>query len=91
MTKPKSKFLLEFSNNLRNARKDAGLTQKQLADMLFVSPNSICMYERGQRAPNLEMILVIAKVIGVDVVDLFPEPDMSFMEDERQMTIGDLL
>lgn len=90
MTKPRSEFLFQFSRNLKSARENAGFTQKQLAEMLFVSPNSICMYEKGRRAPSLEMTAIIAKITGVNVDDLLPEPDMSFLVDDNQMNIDEL-
>lgn len=46
-------------------RKTAGLTQKELADKLHVSDKSISRWERGEGAPDLSLIPVIAELFGV--------------------------
>lgn len=38
-----------FNKNLKSLRKSKNLLQKDLADILNVSPSTIGMYERGER------------------------------------------
>ena len=54
-----------FSQNLKQLRKDRHLTQQQLADKLHISQSSLAMYERGLRAPNFDMCILIADFFNV--------------------------
>lgn len=46
-------------------RKTSGMTQRQLAEMLAVSDKTISHWERGESAPDLSMIPVLAEIFGV--------------------------
>ena len=41
---------------LKIARQEAGYTQKQIAELMQISQNSICRYELGEREPDLETL-----------------------------------
>ncbi|MBQ9729522.1 MAG: helix-turn-helix transcriptional regulator [Clostridia bacterium] len=56
-----------FSERLRELRKSAGLTQKELASILLTNNSSICDWERGRNQPDLETIVVIARFFEVRV------------------------
>ena len=45
-----------FGGRIRDARKAAGLTQRQLADSLGVSNTSISNWEKGLSRPDADMI-----------------------------------
>lgn len=51
-------------------RKDAGMTQKQLAEILNVSDKTISHWERDESSPDLSMIPIIAQVFGVTCDEL---------------------
>lgn len=58
-------------------RKAKGLSQGQLAEQLNISPSAIGMYDRGRRAPGLDIIVIIAKTFGVSTDFLLSgEPTM---------------
>jgi len=59
-----------FKDTLRLLRKDAGLTQGQLAKALNVSTSTIGMYERGDRMPPPDMLISIAEYFHTDVNSL---------------------
>ena len=46
-------------------RRDAGLSQAQLAQKLKISPSAMGMYEQGRREPSLQLLGQMAKVLGV--------------------------
>ncbi|MEW6090054.1 MAG: helix-turn-helix transcriptional regulator [Pseudomonadota bacterium] len=48
---------------IRAARKDAGLTQDQLAGMIDKSVETISNLERGHTAPSLETLGLVAKAL----------------------------
>ena len=58
-------------NNLAKLRNSKGLTQKELANALGVSPSTIAMYEIGERTPGLKMAKIIADFFGVGIEYIF--------------------
>ncbi len=42
-------IIIEIGNNIKNARKDAGITQNELAQMLGVSRQSVSNWEKQSR------------------------------------------
>ncbi len=48
------------------ARKDAGLTQQQVADQLGKPQSFVAKYEGGERRLDIVELVAIAKVLGVD-------------------------
>ena len=59
-----------FARNLSNYRKQAGLTQSELAEKLNYSDKSVSKWERGDGLPDLVNVAVIADLFGVTVNDL---------------------
>ena len=60
-----------FGEALLEARKQNGLSQQQLADLIFVNRSSVANWESGRRLPDAEMIAKIAETLRVEVSDLF--------------------
>ncbi|MBQ9148581.1 MAG: helix-turn-helix transcriptional regulator [Oscillospiraceae bacterium] len=46
-------------------RREAGLSQAELAQRLKVSPSAMGMYEQGRREPGAETLVAIARELGV--------------------------
>ena len=61
-------------NNLKVARKSAGLTQQQLSERAEVSRKSINAIENGVYVPSTVLALKIAQTLGCSVEDLFRLP-----------------
>lgn len=53
-----------FSNNLRQARLKAGMTQKELAEAVCVSQPMIAQCETGSAVPSIGVAVQIAKALG---------------------------
>ena len=51
---------MEFSERLRQLREKHGYTQKQLADAVHLSKNSICNYEKNVNLPNIETLMSVS-------------------------------
>ena len=64
---------MTIGTNIKYFRKERGLTQKQLADMLGVAPNTIAQYELGVSQPKLDQLQRIAESLHVSVVSFFPD------------------
>lgn len=54
-----------FSSRLCELRKSRGITQQALADVIEVSQQTVAQWEKGTREPNLEKLIVLAKLFGV--------------------------
>jgi len=50
---------------IKELRESKGLNQKQLAQELGVSPNTISQYENGLRAPDIDMIKKLCRFFDV--------------------------
>lgn len=46
-------------------RREAGLNQAELAARLGVSPSAMGMYEQGRREPSAQLLVALAKELGV--------------------------
>lgn len=55
---------------IRTMRTQQGLTQKQVADALGVSPKTVSKWECGQGCPELSLWRELAILLGVDVEQL---------------------
>ena len=56
-----------FADTLKNLRTNKGLSQVQLADLMFVSKATISRWESGNRLPDAAMITRLSQVLKVDV------------------------
>ena len=61
---------MEFNNKLQTLRKQAGLTQEELASQLYVSRTAISKWESGRGYPNIDSLKAIAKYFHVTVDQL---------------------
>lgn len=55
-----------FANMLRELRSEKGLSQQQVAELLFVDRTAVARWEGGNRMPDLNMLYRIADCLGVD-------------------------
>ena len=51
---------------LKNLRKEKGLTQSQLGELIGVKKSVICLYELELRNPTLESIIKLCEIFNVD-------------------------
>ena len=54
-----------FAENLKNLRKAKNLTQTDLAEKLFTSPQTISRWETGDGEPSLDMLTSLAEILDV--------------------------
>jgi len=60
-----------FGQKIQQLRKEKGLTQEGLADLIGVDRSYMGFVERGERNPTLDKIVKIAKALKVSLSDLF--------------------
>lgn len=58
---------------LRTLRKEKGLTQVQLAQMVHVDQTAISQWERGIAQPRLRNCLQLAQILECSIEDIFAE------------------
>lgn len=56
-----------FSNRLKLLREEKGLSQTELANLLYFDPSTISKYESGDVLPSLSALEKIAKFFNVKV------------------------
>ncbi len=64
---------MTFGEKLKEARKKAGMTQEQLAEVLSISRQAVTKWESNKGIPDVENLKLIAKVLGVSIDYLFDE------------------
>ncbi|NLM16092.1 MAG: helix-turn-helix transcriptional regulator [Clostridiaceae bacterium] len=76
--------LVLFGKRLKEARKQQGLSQQELADRLGTSKSMVSAYENGSSDPRQSMIPLMASVLKVSIVWLLTgEKEVEKTERER--------
>ncbi len=63
-----------FAYNLKKLRKEAGLTQENLGQMLLYSEKSVSKWENGLSVPPADVLLKLSEILGVGLDELFDRP-----------------
>ena len=63
-------------------RKQKGLTQEELAEVLFVSRTAVSKWESGRGYPNIESLKAISKFFGVTVDELLSGEELLSISEE---------
>lgn len=56
--------------NIANLRKEKNLTQEELANLINVSPKTISSYETNRSIPNIEILILLSKVLNTSINDI---------------------
>lgn len=67
------RYRVSIGNRIRHLRKDLGLSQEKLGELIGVSYQQIQKYEKGVNKINVERLLQIASALGVPVHTFFEE------------------
>jgi len=60
-----------LKNRLEQIRKDRGITQEELANILEVSRQTVNSLENGRYNPSIVLAFKIAKVFGLQIEEIF--------------------
>lgn len=60
----------KFGQFISELRKEKKLTQKELAEKLYVSDKTVSKWERGASIPNVVLLIPIAELFDVTVTEL---------------------
>lgn len=64
-----------IGKRIKELRKQAGLTQEELAGQVHIDPQHMSRLERGKYFPSLETLELIAQNLDVPLKDLFVFPE----------------
>ena len=82
---------MEFNEKLQELRKNKGLTQEELAEILYVSRTAISKWESGRGYPNIDSLKEISRFFDVSIDDLLSgERLLSIAEKENKSNIRNI-
>lgn len=62
---------MTFSKNLKAIRLKNGFSQKQVAEFLNISPQSISKWEKGEALPSIDFLPQLSKYLRCEINDFF--------------------
>ena len=71
-------------DRIAQARRNAGLTQADVAEVLDVSPQAVSSWERDEYLPDTRNLIGLARLLGVSVASLTLDSDYDF-ETKREI------
>lgn len=80
-----------IETNLKNLRIKSGFTQRQIAERLNVTRQTISSYESGRTQPDVEMIEKLAAIYRVDISDIVYGYDRDIPKSFRLFSIAHFL
>ena len=80
----------DFSKRLKYLRKEKKVKQKELADIIGISPSTYSKYENGQRKPNHETLKMIADIFKVSVDFLLGKSENRYNTQEQIYSVSDI-
>ena len=87
-----------FAETLKKLRKEKGLSQIQLGNLMFVNNSTVARWESGCRLPDAAMITRLSKVLDVDVSTLLStaaesdeSPNIIMVDDNKDILSYSLL
>ncbi len=88
---------MTFGETLKQLRMEKGLSQQQLAEMVFVDRSSVTRWESGNRLPDAMMIMRLSECLNEDVTVLLNAakgldeiPNVILVDDEKIILRGGL-
>lgn len=73
---------MELNEKLLELRKQKGLTQAELAEILFVSRTAVSKWESGRGYPSIDSLKAIAKFFGVTIDELLSGEELLTIAEE---------
>lgn len=66
-------LIASFGAMLARARRDAGMTQEQLADLAEIDRTFVGLLETGRRQPTLSVLFALARGLDMSAEDLLAQ------------------
>lgn len=88
---------LMFAKTLKKMRTEKGLSQRELAELLFVTRSTVNRWENGNRLPDAAMLSRLSRCLDVDVNTLLSTtmendeaPSVIMVDDHKIILTGSL-
>ena len=88
---------MHFANTLKNLRTEKGLSQRELADQMYVTRSTVARWENGSRLPSAVMIRRLAECLSTDfnilmnaAVESEEAPNVIIVDDRKIILTGAL-
>ena len=78
--------IIKVGNNIKKLRKNAGLTQKDMAELLNIPCSTYSNYENNNREPKKEILMQIADIFEISLSTL-----LSINEESNQKKIDNVV
>lgn len=76
-----------FGEFILELRKEKGLTQKELAEKLYISDKAISKWERGLSMPDIALLIPLSQIFGVTTTEILSGKRI---EKDRSLTVGEV-
>ena len=85
-----------IGKRISEKRRNKGLKQDELAEMLSVSPQAVSKWENDQTCPDISLLPLLAKILGVSVDELLlgestEVPVVKIVPENERKDIKDML
>lgn len=77
-----------FSKKLQQLRKANNMTQQELADKIHVSNKTVSKWENGRGFPDITLVPILAKTLGVSIDELLSEYQVYQKKNMTKMKLG---
>ena len=82
--------MVDFGSKLKELRQQAGLTQKQLGERIWLTKATVSYYEQSMRYPSPEILVRLANVFHVSTDYLLGMEDKQQTLDVTDLTDEDI-
>lgn len=73
----------DFGEFVSRKRKEKNMTQKDIAEKLYVSVQAVSKWERGQSLPDISLLMPLAKILDVNLVNLLEARDEKVEDSQK--------
>lgn len=80
---------MELGEKLRQLRKEKGLTQEELAALLYVSRTAVSKWESDKGCPNIDSLKQLSKLYGISVDSLLSGDELLTIAEKDSRTKSD--
>lgn len=70
-----------LGDELRNARRKAGLTQEQVAARARISREYVSQLERDRQSPTVDMLLRVCRILGTSASSIIAKVEKTHSDD----------
>lgn len=80
---------MELGEKLKQLRKEKGLTQEELASLLYVSRTAVSKWESDKGCPNIDSLKQLSKLYGISVDSLLSGDELLTIAEKDSRTKAD--